>query len=167
MAGTAPAASALRFTLQQLAENVAQRRPGLFARLDGHAAKVFLVDPTDLPLVFRLRPHPDRPTIEPRRRDMAGVWDARIAGPFGALLGLIHGAFDGDALYFSGDIVFEGDTEAVVALRNALDDAEIDLVAEAAAVLGPAGEPIEKLARFLLPMASRLTGLALARVDGF
>ena len=47
---------------------------------------------------------------------------ARIAGDLAALLGMVHGAFDGDALFFSRDLTVSGDTEAVVALRNALDD---------------------------------------------
>jgi predicted lipid carrier protein YhbT len=37
---------------------------------------------------------------------------------------MIDGALDGDALFFSRDLRVSGDTEAVVALRNALDDFE-------------------------------------------
>lgn len=155
----------LRLALRRVAESMRDRRPGLFLRLGEHAAKTFLVDPTDLPFVFRLRPRPDRPGVEPRRRADAGPWDARIAGPLAALVGMVHGAYDGDALFFSRDIVIEGDTEAVLALRNALDDAEIDLLAEAAAVLGPAGPALERAARGLAPPISRLTGLALTRAD--
>jgi len=157
----------LGLLLQRVVESMGRRRPGLFARLGIYAEKVFLVDPTDLPFVFRLNPRPVRPTIEVRRREESSTWDARIAGPFGALIGMIHGAVDGDALFFSRDIVIEGDTEAVLALRNALDDAEIDLVAETAAALGPTGEGIERIARGLLPAASHLTGLALTRADRY
>jgi predicted lipid carrier protein YhbT len=42
------------------------------------------------------------------------------------LVGMLDGSYDGDALFFSRDLVIEGDTSAVLALRNALDDAEID-----------------------------------------
>ncbi|MCR4265246.1 SCP2 domain-containing protein [Nitratireductor sp. ZSWI3] len=156
----------LGLVLQRLAESVARRRPQLFARLGAHGGKAFLIDPTDVPFVFRLSPRSDGPTIEPLRRRDQGAWDARIAGPLGALLAMVHGEVDGDALFFSRDIVIEGDTEAVLALRNALDDAELDLLAEAAAVLGPAGDRMESLARRLTPLASRLTGLALTRRDG-
>ncbi|MGE0649032.1 MAG: SCP2 domain-containing protein [Gammaproteobacteria bacterium] len=155
----------LRFALQRMVDHVWRRQPGLSTRLDVHGRKVFLIDPTDLPFVFRFVPHPNRPTVEPRRRCQSGGWDARIAGPLGALIGMVHGALDGDALFFAGDIVVEGDTEAVLALRNALDDAEIDLVSEATAAFGPAGEVIERLARLLLPAASQLTGLTLTRAD--
>ena len=54
-----------------------------------------------------------------------------------ALLGLIDGSYDGDALFFSRDLVVEGDVEAVLALRNAIDDAGVDLVADTAALFGP------------------------------
>lgn len=151
--------------MRRVADGLRSRRPELFARLDVHASKMFLIDPTDLPFVFRLRPDPDYPMIDPVRRSDAAHWDARIAGPFAALIGMVHGAFDGDALFFSRDIVIEGDTEAVLALRNAIDDAEMDLAAEMAATFGVEGTPVEKLARALLPSVSRLTGVALTRVD--
>jgi hypothetical protein len=38
------------------------------------------------------------------------------------LIGLLDGAYDGDALFFSRDLVIEGDTAAVLALRNAIED---------------------------------------------
>lgn len=155
----------LGLLLQRIVESVARRQPELFARLGPCCDKVFLLDPTDLPFVFRLEPCRDRPNIEPRRREAAGAWDARIAGTLRALLGLVHGAVDGDALFFSRDIIIEGDTEAVLALRNALDDAELDLLAEAASVFGPASTGAERIARHIVPMASRLTGLALTRWD--
>lgn len=156
----------LSLVVHQVVKTAARRRPDSFIRLGSHAQKTFLIDPTDLPFVFRLVPRSGRPTIQALRRDDATVWHARIAGPLGALVGMVHGAMDGDALFFSRDIVFEGDTEAVLALRNALDDAEIDLVAETAATLGPAGNIAERIARRLLPLATRLTGLTLTRVDG-
>ena len=55
----------------------------------------------------------------------------------------MHGAFDGDALFFSRDLVIEGDTAAVLALRNAIDDAELDLSAEAQAMSGPFAAPVQ------------------------
>ena len=63
--------------------------------------------------------------------------DCRIAGQLSALLGLVHGAVDGDALFFSRDLVIEGDTEAALALRNAVDDAELDLSEEIARLAPP------------------------------
>ncbi len=155
----------LRLAMRRVAESLRRRHPEMLARMDAHARKVFVIDPTDLPFVFRVRPDPERPSIEPLRRHDLGSFDTRIAGPFAALLGMVHGEFDGDALFFSRDIVIEGDTEAVLALRNAVDDAEIDLAAEVAASLGISGTPLDRLARGLLPLASRVTGVSFMRMD--
>ncbi|WP_034492547.1 ubiquinone anaerobic biosynthesis accessory factor UbiT [Afifella pfennigii] len=155
----------LRLVLERMVAGLIRRRPGLFSRLDEHAQKTFLIDPTDLPFAFRLKPRPERPSVEPVRRGDGGLHDARVAGPLGALMGMIHGAFDGDALFFSRDIVIEGDTEAVLALRNALDDAEIDLMEEAAAAFGPFRPAVEPLMKRAMPIAERVTGLPLHRVD--
>lgn len=153
--------------LERMVGAVARRHPSLFARLGGHAATTFLIDPTDLPFAFRLWPRPDAPRIEVVRRPLpASSWDARIAGPLAALLGMVHGRLDGDALFFSRDLVIEGDTEAILALRNAIDDAELDLVAEAAAALGPLASVLERPARLVLPAVERLTGVALTRGRG-
>ena len=155
----------LSLVLGHVARGLAERHPGLFARLGPHAEKRFLIDPTDLPFCFLIRPKPSGPRIEALGRAAAAAWDSRIAGPLAALLGMVHGAYDGDALFFSRDIVIEGDTEAALALRNAIDDAEIDLFTEAAASLGAmgrlAGQRLHPLAR----TASRITGVALTRTE--
>ncbi len=153
----------LRLAAQKVVDSLAARHPGLFARLGDQASKTFLLDPTDLPFAFILRPRPDKPAIDVVKRGEAVAWEAHIAGPFAALLGMLHGTMDGDALFFSRDIIIEGDTEAVLALRNALDDAEIDLLGEITASLGPLGPWLEKPLRSLTPVAERLTGVALTR----
>jgi predicted lipid carrier protein YhbT len=59
-------------------------------------------------------------------RDLsAAAHDARIAAPLVVLLGMIDGTYDGDALFFSRDLVIDGDTGAVLALRNAMENAEL------------------------------------------
>jgi predicted lipid carrier protein YhbT len=157
--------AAIDWPLQRVAAAFARRHPGVFSRLGPYASRTFLIDPLDLPFAFRLRPHPPMPLVEAVGRSATGRWDARIAGPLAALLGMVHGTLDGDALFFSRDLVIEGSTEAVLALRNALDDAEPDLLAESAAALGAIGVHLEPLARSLLLEASRLTGVALTRPE--
>ena len=77
---------------------------------------------------------------------------------------VLEGRLDGDALFFSRDLAIEGDTAAVVALRNAIDNEELDLVSEAMALLGPleklAVAPAQKLASVL----SSVSGAPLTRV---
>ena len=101
-------------------QRLPRSRPRLFQRLGEHASKTVLIDPTDLPIVFRAfaRPANGRGSRSSRRGVPVNA-TARIAGPLAALIGLVHGAYDGDALFFSRDLVIEGDTELVLALRNA------------------------------------------------
>ncbi|RBP12271.1 putative lipid carrier protein YhbT [Roseiarcus fermentans] len=149
---------------QRLTDRLGKRHPALFSRLGDQADKVFLIDPTDLPCVFVMRPRPERPQFSAHRRDEEVGWDARIAGPLAALIGLVHGAYDGDALFFSRDLAIEGDTAAVVALRNAIDNEELDLVREATALLGPLAALATPPAQKLASLIGAVSGAPLTRV---
>ena len=111
---------------------------GMFDRLGDNAFKRYGIEPTDLPFAFILTPDPAGPRIEALRSLKGHDVAARIAGPFLVLLDMVRGRLDGDALFFSRDIVVEGDMEAVVALRNALDAEAVDIVVETAHAFGPA-----------------------------
>jgi predicted lipid carrier protein YhbT len=90
------------------------------------------------------------------RRDLRGIaYAARIAAPLVVLIGMLDGSYDGDALFFSRDLVIEGDTSAVLALRNALDDAEID-PATLAGVPAPLKAPFNRGAEAVLDGLRRL-----------
>ncbi len=130
----------------RMAAHVARAKPEVFERLGPHAAKRFLVDPVDLPFVLLLRPKPEAPSLTPYRRSERPVHDAGIAGTFLDLLDMIDGRLDGDALFFSRDLRVSGDTEAVVALRNALDDLDGGVVDTVTGAFGPFSTP----ARFAL-----------------
>ena len=54
---------------------------------------------------------------------------------------MIDGSLDGDALFFSRDLRVSGDTEAVVALRNALDDFEGSALDSVVGSFGPLSAP--------------------------
>lgn len=124
-----------------------RRNPALFERLSDLETPVFLIDPVDLPLAFILNADTKKPALTVRRdgKDSGAV--AIIRGPVLKLLELLEGRTDGDALFFSRDLVIEGDTEAVVALRNAVDDTEIDLLNDLVGALGPLSGPIRRLVR--------------------
>jgi len=121
----------------RIATHVATARPELFHRLGAHAGKRFLIDPTDLPFVLVLTPLPERPLLTAHRRHERVAHAAAIAGKFFNLLDMIDGSLDGDALFFSRDLQVSGDTEAVVALRNALDDFEGSALDSVVASFGP------------------------------
>lgn len=123
--------------------------PEIFDRLGAHAVKRYGLDPTDLPFAFILEPRRTRPTVT-AIRSLPKQIDVRITAPLAALIGLVDGSCDGDALFFSRDIQIEGDMEAAVALRNAIDDARIDIVAESVAWTGPLSPIVERLARSLI-----------------
>ncbi|HMN37622.1 MAG TPA: SCP2 sterol-binding domain-containing protein [Hyphomicrobium sp.] len=116
----------LEFAACRIFENTLTRRPRMLSRLGEHATKRFAIDPVDCPFAFLLEPRVTNPrlTVVPSIQPQA--WDARIAAPLLVLLGLVDGRYDGDALFFTRDLTIEGDTAAVLALRNAIEDAEID-----------------------------------------
>ena len=125
----------------RIANHVAHSRPELFHRLGQHAGKRFLIDPIDLPFVLVLTPLPERPLLTAHRRSEWPAHTAAIAGTFFNLLDMIDGTLDGDALFFSRDLQVSGDTEAVVALRNALDDFEGSALDSVVASFGPLSRP--------------------------
>ncbi|MDA5093763.1 SCP2 sterol-binding domain-containing protein [Aliiroseovarius sp. KMU-50] len=149
----------LSFSLTAYARRIAKHHPGLFRRLGEFDHTRFVIDPTDLPFVIEMQPNGGQPKIKVVRG--SGQGEARIAGPLAGLLGLVHGAYDGDALFFSRDLVIEGDTSAALALRNAIDDAELDLSAEVAQISGPLAAPLQKALSFI----ENRTGVSLSRQD--
>ena len=123
--------------LTLIGTQVARSQPDVFTRLGPHALKSFVIDPTDLPFVLVLKPRPDAPSLSAWRRNDAPHSHACIAGSFLNLFDLIDGSLDGDALFFSRKLRVTGDTEAVVALRNALDDVDGGVVESITKAFGP------------------------------
>jgi predicted lipid carrier protein YhbT len=146
-------------SLTAYSRKVAKNHPGLFRRLGAYSHTKFVLDPTDLPFVICLDPNGGNPSVTVTRRPGEGT--ARISGPLAALLGLVHGTYDGDALFFSRDLVIEGDTAATLALRNAVDDAELDLSQEISDLFGPLARPLQQMFAFL----ERRTGVSLTRPE--
>lgn len=106
---------------------IARADPAFAERLGPYGGRLFAIIATDLGLTFHLRPRLSlRPAPELRllRGEVREGADAVIAGPLPALVGLALGALDGDALFFSRLLWTEGDTAAILALRNALEEAE-------------------------------------------
>ncbi|NIX75916.1 ubiquinone anaerobic biosynthesis accessory factor UbiT [Microvirga terricola] len=136
----------LQFFLSAVLRRIVRQHPRMFERLGHYAGKRYGLAPSDLPFGFVLDTAPVGPGIAVVRSLPAGL-DATISGPLQALLGMASGAYDGDALFFSRTIVVEGDIEAVLALRNAIDDAGVDILREGTALLGPLGRLGEALLR--------------------
>lgn len=143
--------------LGQLARHILGRHPSLLKRVDKYQMHQFALDVTDLPFLLLLTPAEAR--LRACRREPAPSADARISGSLAAFLAMLHGVEDGDTLFFSGALQIEGDTSAVLALRNALDDAELDLSAEIQRALPMLAPPL----RAAIAPLERLTGLPLRR----
>ena len=150
----------LNLPLSRLMRGMAARHPSILRRLGAHAGARILLDVTDAPFLLLMEPALRRLTAH--RRSAAPRADAQIRGKLRAFLAMLHGGEDGDALFFSGTLEVSGDTSAVLALRNALDDAELDLTEELAAI---SGEPLGRWLRRVSAFAARRGGLVLSRQE--
>ena len=135
---------------------VRARHPDILERLEAYGDRMVCIDPVDLPFALLLEPDPAQPRLTVRRFVDAGEVHATIRGPLETLIALAEGRMDGDALFFSRQLVVEGDTEVVVALRNAIDGAGIDLVADLTSALGPLARPARRAAGAVLEAVSGL-----------
>lgn len=138
--------AALNPLLAKAMRVMVKRHRDVFERLTCLDHPVFAIDPIDLPFVFLLRPDLGNPTlIAVRSMDDTEV-TASVHGAFAMLTQLLEGNVDGDALVFSRDLVIEGDTEAVLALRNAVDGGDIHIKEDLASIFGPLSGFVEKAA---------------------
>ncbi len=90
-----------------------RRHRDVFGRMESLRNAVFLIEPVDLPFRFLLRPAAPRPVLRlvADEQDI-GNPSAVIRGPLSTLIDLLEGRLDGDAMFFTRDLVIEGDTEA-------------------------------------------------------
>lgn len=142
--------------LSRIVHRIAARHPTLFDRLGPHQSTDFLIDPVELPFALHLRPDPQALLFRAVPRGDAPQAGATIRGRILLLLELVDAEQDGDAAFFSRDLDVTGDTEAVVRLRNALDDMDGSLAEETAAMFGPPGRAI--LARLRRAYSSDTNG---------
>ena len=146
-----------------------RRHPRLvanFARLDPAVVHVF---PSDLPHRFaiefgggkmdvRVLPGAD---VRARPGDEPLAPDAEIRGNLMALIDLLEGRIDGDAMFFSREIEITGSTAVIVAVRNTLDREEILITDEIAAMFGPLERPARRIAQRI----DTAIGRARARIE--
>lgn len=132
----------LQPVLNRIVSKITVEYPSLFNRLGSHKTSRFVVDVRGFPFLLLLIPNPEAPVFRAVSRREEPQSDARIAGRFFNLLGLVDGSEDGDALFFSRDLDITGNTEAVVCLRNALDDVDGSIAASVAEMFGPVGRSI-------------------------
>lgn len=131
---------ALQSGAQATFDRVVKHHRGLFGRLGAHAAKCFVFAPTDVPFEFAVHPADGRVRVARPGRILRS--DVRISAPLFLLLALAEGRVDGDAEFFGRQLSIDGDMEAVLALRNALEDCRIDFTEDMAPSSGPLRQPV-------------------------
>ena len=134
-----PPLFAIQPVLRRIVNRIAKGNPNMFGRLGPHYNALFVIDPENLPFVLVLRPDPDDLLLVARQRNKIPPHDAKISGSFLDLLMLVDGDLDGDALFFARDLTITGNTEAVVCLRNALDDIDDSIAQNVADMFGALG----------------------------
>ncbi|MBN8530327.1 MAG: SCP2 sterol-binding domain-containing protein, partial [Alphaproteobacteria bacterium] len=142
--------------------------PALAERLRDAEGKTFLVTVSDLPLQVLLTIRDGRMACEVLAQQHRMACDVAIRAASHTLLALLEGSEDGDALFFSRQLEVEGDTEALLVLRNALDNEQIEVRRIVYALFGPlapaaerALNPLERLAGKFIRGAARWKRLAL------
>ncbi len=115
----------LGFFLTRSLRDLARRKPNLFERLGEHGQTPFFIDPTDLNYAFVIVPDGANTDVKMVGKKDTARGEVVVRGPLLSLLGLLDGTFDGDALFFSRGISVSGKVDALLALRNAIEDAEL------------------------------------------
>jgi predicted lipid carrier protein YhbT len=133
-----------------------RRHPDLLERLSAYPDAIIGIDPVDLPFVLILEPRPAGPLLKVRRDFAQLSTTAVVRGSLAMLLALAEGRLDGDAAFFGRQLAFEGDTEVVLALRNAVDGAGIELLADLSAMAGPLARPLRGAAGLAGRLFNRL-----------
>jgi predicted lipid carrier protein YhbT len=135
--------------LARVARRIATENPRMFNRLGPWVGSDFVIDPVDMPFALHLRPDPVAPVLRAVSRRALPEHVAYVAGRFLDLLELIDADRDGDALFFSRELEISGNTEAVVSLRNALDDIDGSIAERVAVMHGPPGRAALKVLRHM------------------
>jgi len=135
--------------LKHISGFIIKKHPDIFSRLGVHTNSVFVINPSNTPFVLRLVPDSKGISLTAHRRNEGIEYDAKITGTFLTLLKMIDGGLDGDALFFTRDLKLEGNTEAIVCLRNAMDDLEGSVVDDIVDACGPFSRPLNRALEIL------------------
>nr|WP_242468656.1 SCP2 sterol-binding domain-containing protein [Rhodovibrio salinarum] len=129
--------------LQRLADRLSRSHPDVLDRLSDVGTARLLLVATDLPWSALITFTADGAEVTLSRTDAesAPEAEATVTGPVERLVACAQGGGDGDAMFFAREIQVTGNSDVLVALRNALDGAELDVGQEFAALAGPLQRP--------------------------
>ncbi len=143
--------------LTHMVRRLAYRYPEVFERLGDYSSISLMIDPIDLPIRFRLLLVGPRSRVDVVVDDEPAEAAAHVRAPLLLLLGLLDGTYDADALFFSRDLTIEGDTEVVLAVRNAIEDADLR-PAELVGLSGPLARMFDQVVDEGLALLRRRLG---------
>lgn len=148
----------LDLALQAVADRIISGHPEAFSRLRLKPGTRYRIVATDagLTVLVTVRSIGLQVNTAPVTRPVHA--HVSIEAPISALIALLEGESDGDALFFARDIQVTGDTEALLMLRNAIDSAEIDFRAELLSLLGPLEPVARRVTHFGGSVQSALVG---------
>lgn len=154
-----PSAALVR-PVRQVWRRMGWRHPKLMTNLARLEPALVRLELADAPHIFTLRLGPD-PDFQIFTEDAGVMFDACVRGTLAALVDLLEGRVDGDALFFTRDIQITGKTEVIVGLRNTLDREDMDVFSELVSLCGPFETP----ARLALGLAGRVAQLVRQGVE--
>jgi len=142
--------------LEHITSNLQKNHPSILERLEVIENKKFLISPTDLPFSIIITFQKDEIiSVATKENDIES--DVRIFGSISSLVKMLDGEVDGDALFFSRELIVEGDTEALLTLRNSMDADDINILYEMLDSFGILGPIIEN---FIKPTQKVSTSLS-------
>ena len=142
----------INYLIDRFTKQMVKNHPAIVERLQPIEGTHFLICPTDLPHAVSLTVGNLNLVAKLAEDNKSDKADVTITGPFMVLLSMLDGKEDGDALFFSRSIAVEGNTEALLTLRNAIDSDDVDLKEE---VLNSFGF-LRKLAEATLSTGTKL-----------
>jgi predicted lipid carrier protein YhbT len=110
--------------------NINRSHPNLMRRLSALNGKTLLFIPTDTAYNFLAHMQNDRFCLQYISRNKITETSVRVTGRIIDLFKIVQGQCDADALFFSREIEIEGDVEAIVILRNAIESENINIFTE-------------------------------------
>nr|WP_231727302.1 SCP2 sterol-binding domain-containing protein [Kordiimonas lipolytica] len=128
---------------------MSRRHANILERLQPIAGRLFSIQITDLGVALLLTVHSHAVAVKVVRQ--APPCDVGIEGTLSVLFALLEGDLDGDSLFFSRDLQVDGDTEALLTLRNALDSEDFSLKRELLNISGPIIPAAQRIFEALAP----------------
>lgn len=135
----------IQFFLSYSFKKMQMDYPNVFLKVAQNGEESFLIKPTDLPFNFYMviSQSGSGITVESKTSELTA--NATITASLADLLKMLEGKLDGDAAFFSKNLIIEGSTASVVKLRNAIDAENINIISSLTSNLGIFSKIIKRL----------------------